>query len=73
MPGGKVISVDTNSLQAGFTSRWFGFVDDLDFMLDNNRIDIRSMSRIGYFDFGKNRARVEKIRKVFAQSGNATV
>lgn len=40
------------------------FKDDGEFLLDEKRgvIDIRSASRVGYWDFGKNRRRLEEIR-----------
>ena len=43
------------------------FVDDVEFLLDreNNLIHLRSASRRGYSDLGKNRKRIEEIRKVF--------
>ena len=52
-----------------FTSYWLGFVDDVEvlFYESESRIDIRSASRVGYWDFGVNRKRVEKIRIQFAK------
>jgi uncharacterized protein (DUF1499 family) len=46
-----------------------GFVDDLEFYLDepNKVIHVRSASRLGYSDLGKNRQRVEHIRSVFTK------
>lgn len=43
------------------------FVDDGEFLLDrtNNRIHVRSASRLGYSDMGKNRSRLEEIRRQF--------
>jgi uncharacterized protein (DUF1499 family) len=43
------------------------FVDDGEFLLDrsNNVIQLRSASRLGYSDLGKNRNRIEAIRKEF--------
>ncbi|MDX9895386.1 MAG: DUF1499 domain-containing protein [Desulfofustis sp.] len=40
------------------------FKDDGEFLLDEKRgvIDMRSASRVGYWDFGKNRRRLEEIR-----------
>ncbi|MBS3805082.1 MAG: DUF1499 domain-containing protein [Oleiphilaceae bacterium] len=48
-------------------SKWFGFVDDLEFLChpDSHRIDVRSASRLGYSDMGMNRKRTEVIRKEF--------
>jgi uncharacterized protein (DUF1499 family) len=47
------------------------FVDDGEFLLGKDRIDIRSASRIGYSDFGKNRKRIEEIRKAFSASAGS--
>ncbi|MBE0582420.1 MAG: DUF1499 domain-containing protein [Desulfofustis sp.] len=45
------------------------FVDDGEFLLDGRRrvIDVRSASRLGYSDLGKNRSRLEEIRREFAR------
>jgi len=47
------------------------FVDDGEFLLDrtNKVIQVRSASRIGYSDFGKNRSRIEEIRSQFLAPG----
>jgi len=44
------------------------FVDDAEFLLDRARrvIQVRSASRVGYSDLGKNRSRVEEIRARFS-------
>ncbi len=43
------------------------FVDDGEFLLDRTRgvIHVRSASRLGYSDLGKNRSRLEEIRRQF--------
>jgi uncharacterized protein (DUF1499 family) len=43
------------------------FVDDGEFLLDRGQsaIHIRSASRLGYSDLGKNRSRIEEIRSQF--------
>ena len=64
--GGTVVERDRSSLHATFSSRFFGFVDDVHCIIHKEHlIDIRSASRTGYYDFGANRRRVEKIRKNF--------
>ena len=47
------------------------FVDDGEFLLDrtNKVIQVRSASRLGYSDFGKNRSRIEDIRSQFSGPG----
>jgi len=62
---------DENHIHAEITSRVFGFVDDLDLIIsmEQQLIHVRSASRTGYYDFGVNRRRVEKLRSLFKQHG----
>jgi uncharacterized protein (DUF1499 family) len=48
------------------------FVDDGEFLLDPERavIHVRSASRLGYSDLGKNQSRMEEIREQFDRSGH---
>lgn len=56
-------------IQATFTSFIFRFVDDVDFIIeDDASITIRSASRVGHSDFGANRKRVEMLREQFSKS-----
>ena len=45
------------------------FVDDAEFLLDGEKkvIHLRSASRLGYSDMGKNRSRIEEIRAAFSR------
>jgi len=65
--GGEVVSSDDNYIAATFSSRIFGFVDDVECRLEpsQNRIQIRSASRVGHSDFGVNPRRVEKMTRLF--------
>jgi uncharacterized protein (DUF1499 family) len=65
--GGKIIHSGPTYLWSTFTSTLFGFVDDVELRMEPEEklIHIRSGARVGYFDFGVNRKRVEKIRKLF--------
>lgn len=49
-----------------------GFVDDGLFVLDsaNSLIHVRSAARLGYWDLGKNRSRIEEIRRTFEKDRN---
>lgn len=49
-----------------FTDRsaLFGFVDDVEFLIGNEAVHVRSASRVGYGDGGVNRARIERIRTI---------
>jgi len=68
IPAGKVIEFRADYIYAEFTSKWLGFVDDVEFYLDEKAgvIHVRSASRLGRKDFGVNRQRVEEIRRAFA-------
>jgi uncharacterized protein (DUF1499 family) len=66
-PRWKVISADSSRGQivAEATSRLFGFVDDvvIRISLDDRgftRVDLSSHSRVGRYDFGVNRRRVQR-------------
>lgn len=57
-------------LHAEFRSKIFGFVDDVQFLLDPDRrlIHFRSASRTGYSDLGVNRRRIGAIRAAFQEA-----
>lgn len=65
MPNTAIVEQTDNYLHATFTSKLFKFVDDVEFLLDGDVVQVRSVSRKGYSDFGVNRKRVEAIRKAF--------
>ncbi len=64
----RIVREQPGYLQAEFTSRVLGFVDDVEFLLEPpaHVIHVRSASRLGYRDFGVNRERVEAIRRQLA-------
>jgi uncharacterized protein (DUF1499 family) len=64
--GAKIIKEDETYLHAEFTSRVFRFVDDVEFIFEDETktIHFRSASRTGYSDFGVNRNRMEEIRRL---------
>jgi len=63
----RMVTIEANYVHAEFVSSIFRFVDDVEFYFDdvNKTIQMKSASRTGYFDFGVNRRRMEKIRKLF--------
>ena len=63
-----VILSDDTSIKVEFRTT-LSFVDDGLFVLDcaNNAIHIRSAARLGYWDLGKNRRRMEEIRQSFKE------
>lgn len=60
----KIVAETDNYLYAEFTSPWMGFVDDVEFTLNEDAqvIEVRSASRLGESDLGVNRKRIETIR-----------
>jgi len=63
----RVVTSKENHIRAESVSAVMGFVDDLEFLFDarENIIHVKSASRVGYYDLGVNRRRIEKIRKLF--------
>jgi uncharacterized protein (DUF1499 family) len=63
-PGGKVVDARADYMRAEFTTRWLGFVDDVEFWVDPAAgvLQVRSASRLGREDFGVNRRRIEALR-----------
>lgn len=64
----KIVERGDHYLRVEFRTRFF--VDDGEFFLDDRRlvIEIRSASRLGYSDLGKNRQRIKEIRGEFQKS-----
>ena len=64
----SIIATDERTVQVEFRTT-LGFIDDGLFVMDeqNRVIHIRSASRSGYWDFGKNRRRMEEIRQEYLQ------
>jgi uncharacterized protein (DUF1499 family) len=67
----RIISIEHHVIQVEFISALFRFVDDAEFYFpeDEQRIHVRSASRVGYYDFGVNRARLERIRALLQAKG----
>ena len=67
-PNAEIISSNDEIIIAVFTTPLLKFQDDLILMIrPNGRVDVRSSSRVGYYDFGTNRRRVESLRAVLAK------
>lgn len=71
LPRVRIVTGDPSYIHAEFTSAVFRFVDDVEFrIVDQDKvIHVRSASRVGYYDFGANRRRMEEIRKLFEAAG----
>ncbi len=66
----RLISEQDGYLHYEARSRFLGFVDDVEFLIDAEAglIHFRSASRTGYSDLGANRTRMEAIGKEFKSS-----
>jgi uncharacterized protein (DUF1499 family) len=66
----NLAKIEAQYIHAEFRSLVFQFVDDVEFYFPSEKtiIHIRSASRTGYFDFGVNRRRVERLRSAFENS-----
>ncbi len=61
----RIVETDDTYVRAEFTSLVLRFVDDLELLLDTDAglIHVRSASRVGSWDLGANRRRVEDLRR----------
>lgn len=69
MPGAKITENRPGHVAATFTSAIFRFVDDVELVLDDSKkvIHFRSASRVGYYDLGVNRKRMNAITNGFLE------
>lgn len=67
MPRTTIVSQTDEYIHVEFRSRLFGFVDDVEFLFDDERavIHFRSASRSGYSDMGVNRKRMNAIGEAY--------
>lgn len=65
---GVVVDSQPGYLRAVYTSQVMRFVDDVEFRLDEaaGTIQVRSASRLGFWDLGVNKRRLERIRRLFS-------
>lgn len=66
----EVIEQTDDYVHAVCRSAVFKFADDVEFLFDDEQgvIHFRSAARSGYYDFGVNRKRIERIRSEFVGS-----
>jgi uncharacterized protein (DUF1499 family) len=71
LPRTETVEDSRGYIHAECRSRVFGFVDNLELLLDSDKrvISVRSSSAIGLFDFGVNYLRVESLRKILTEKG----
>ena len=63
MPRSRIVTRESRYLHVEFRSLFMGYVDDVEFAIDEAEqvIHFRSASRVGYSDLGVNRRRTEEI------------
>ena len=66
----RLTEIEPDYVHAEFRSLIFQFVDDVEFYFPPEKpiIHVKSASRSGYYDFGVNRRRVERLRAAFGQT-----
>ncbi|WP_439861563.1 DUF1499 domain-containing protein [Pseudomonas sp. MBLB4136] len=62
-PRARLVEQRDGYLRAEFRSRLLRFIDDVEFLVGEQKVDVRSASRLGHTDFGVNRQRVERLRQ----------
>lgn len=69
IPGSHLVSKDYPHMHLEFKSKFFGFIDDVDFLVDEDEkvINVRSAARVGYYDFDVNRTRIEQLRQLYLE------
>lgn len=67
--GGRVTAMNDAYIASEFKSSLFGFVDDFELRLDQDKhvLHFRSSSRVGYSDLGANAKRVQTFKSEFAR------
>ena len=71
LPRTRIVAATEDYLHAECRSAVFGFVDDIELHLrpEEGIIAMRSAARLGYYDFGVNRRRLEKLRTTLREKG----
>ena len=66
-PRATLIEETDRYLHVEFRSHLFHFVDDVEFLIEDHVIQVRSASRVGRSDLGVNRKRIESLRLGFKE------
>ena len=72
LPRCTVVEEADGYLHAVVSTAFFRFKDDIELEEEGELVHIRSASRLGYRDFGVNRARMEELRATLPRSHGAT-
>ena len=65
----RIVANQGKFIRAEITSYVFRFIDEVEFYFDDDQklIHLKSASRIGYYDLGTNRRRIENLRNKFRE------
>lgn len=68
--GARIVSTTGGYVHATFTTATMGYVDDIEFLIDESRneVGVRSASRLGKSDLGANAKRIERLRSAWQNS-----
>lgn len=72
MEDATIVTQDPTYVRVEVYVRGFGFIDDVEFVFDEEAhvIHFRSSSRVPYYDFELNRKRMEDVRAAFEAASN---
>jgi uncharacterized protein (DUF1499 family) len=72
MEDATIVTQDPAYIRVEVYVRGFGFIDDVEFLFDEEAhvIHVRSSSRVPYYDFELNRKRMESVRAAFEAASN---
>lgn len=65
----EIVRTEERYIRAVFSSRVFGFQDDVEILVEPEVVHVRSASRVGQGDMGVNRDRYTRIRDVVGGAG----
>jgi uncharacterized protein (DUF1499 family) len=70
-PRTHIVTRSADYLYVEYESAWLGFVDDVELYFEPGArlVQVRSASRLGFSDFGVNRARIEDLRRKLLATG----
>ncbi|WP_420428258.1 DUF1499 domain-containing protein [Algiphilus sp.] len=74
-PRTEIVTNSACYVHATYTSAVMGYTDDVELWFCNEpgKVEVRSSSRIGYYDFDVNRERVERLREALAVDVEAPI
>ena len=69
MKRSKIVNTSDTYIHVQFRSRFWRFVDDVEFCFDDaaRLVHFRSASRVGYYDFNVNRKRMSAISSLYSK------